>query len=84
MQFFRDRKNAQFQKQLEMFGLGEGMEKFLDYLKSEKCNELFRCNKISIDFDIGNIFFDHVNGERVFLILLQLNKITIKNCYRET
>lgn len=45
----------QFQKQLEMFGLGEGMEKFLDYLKSEKCNELFRCNKISIDFDIGNI-----------------------------
>lgn len=67
-----------------MFGLGEGMEKFLDYLESEKCNELFRCNKISIDFDIGNIFFDHVNGERVFLILLQLNKITIKNCYRET
>lgn len=38
-----------------MFGLGEGMEKFLDYLESEKCNELFRCNKISIDFDTGNI-----------------------------
>ena len=62
LQLFRVGENAQFRKNLEMFGMGEEMEKLVDYLESEGCHELLRRNKMSIHIVTGNIFFDIVNS----------------------
>ena len=47
---------------LQLFGMGEEMEKLVDYLESEGCHELLRRNKMSIHIGTGNIFFDIVNS----------------------
>ena len=58
-------KMHNFEKNIEIFRLGEEMEKFVDYLEPEECHELLRHNKMVIHTDLGEIF-DNVNSGRKY------------------
>ena len=72
-----------FPRVLQFIRSGENaieMGKFFEYLEYEECYELLRRNKMSIHTDTGNIFVDNINSGEIFLILLLLKKITVRNC----
>lgn len=51
----------------KIFSWGEYIEIIVDYLALQECNELLKRNKMSIDINTGNLFFDNVNsGESIF------------------
>ena len=51
---------------LQLFGLKDDMEKFLNYLDSDECYELLKRNKMTTYIETGNTLFDNINsGERV-------------------
>ena len=51
----------------KIFSWGEYIEIIVDYLALQECNELLKRNKMSIDINTENLFFDNVNsGESIF------------------
>ena len=61
LEFFERGQNKEFEDKMKLIGLSTDSIKFLEFLQSDFCQELFIENKLKIHIETGNIFFNNLD-----------------------
>ena len=85
-EFFTGEKNKKFDEFMQGAALSPSNLEFLDFLQSDQCKQIFIENKLKINIESGNIYYDNTDtNERVLdFIFNQHNPVTGDTSYNFT
>ena len=79
LEFFEGGQNKEFEYRLKLIGSLTDSIKFLEFLQSDFCQEIFIENKLKIDIETGYIFFNNLDtNESIYCFFEQQENQKLK------
>ena len=79
LEFFEGGQNKEFEGKVKLIDLLTDSIEFLEFLQSDFCQEIFVENKLKIDMEDGNIFFNNLDPNESIYGFFQQQENQFKN-----